>query len=139
MELKKCTCCNLEFSKTTEFYRKRGEKNSTSFRSQCKNCFDAKSRKRHIEFYKNNTEKEKERSKFFYYRDIEHSRKKTHKTYLKNIDKVKNYDKKRTNELPDSIIINRIASQTSLNRNEIPKELIDTKRLLTQIKRTLKK
>jgi len=136
--LKKCTCCNLEFPKTEDYFRKRGEKNNNNFRSECKKCFDEKAKKRHIEFYKNNTEKEKERYKYFYYRDIEHTHNKQHKTYLKNIDHTKKYDKKRINELTDSIILNRLVSQTSLNRNEIPKELIETKRLLTQLKRTLK-
>ena len=101
-------------------------------------CYDKKARKRHIDFYKNNTEKEKERHKYFYYRDIDHTHSKQRKTYLKNIETVKKYDKKRTNELTDSVVLNRLVSQSSLNRNEITKDLIETKRLLIQLKRELK-
>src|SRR5690606_19778822 len=100
--------------------------------------FDKKQRERHIEFYKNNTIKEKERQKLWIFKNKEQRAKTVHKSYLKNIENTKKYDKKRINELTDSIIINRLVAQTSLNRNEIPKELIETKRLLTQLKRTLK-
>jgi hypothetical protein len=138
IELKKCTACNLEFPKTIDYFRKRGEKNNNNFRSQCKKCFDEKQRQRHIEFYKNNTEKEKERHKYFYYRNIEHTKEKNRLSTIKHKQKQTAYDKKRINDLTDSIILNRLVSQTSLNRNEIPKELIETKRLLTKLKRTLK-
>ena len=138
MITKTCTCCKLELPKTTDYFRKRGEKNSNCFRSQCKNCFDEKQRKRHIEYYKNNTEKEKERHKTWILNNKEQRAKTVNKSYLKNIEKQKIYDKKRSNELTDTIILNRLVSQTSINRNEIPKEMIETKRLLIQLKRTLK-
>jgi hypothetical protein len=137
MELKTCGSCKIELPKTQDYFRKRSE-NKNNLRSDCKNCFDEKSRKRHVEFYRNNTEKEKERQKKWISENKERRAKTVHKTYLKNIDKVKEYDKKRINDLTDSIIINRIVTQTGLTKNEIPKELIKTKRLITQLKRTIK-
>ena len=131
-----CCNCKIEKPRTLEYFRKRSDSNN--FRSECKECFDEKSKKRHIEFYKNNTDKEKEREKEWIYKNKEQRAKTVHESYLRNIEKQKKYDKKRINELTDSIIINRLVSQTSLNRNEIPIELIETKRLLTQLKRTLK-
>ena len=134
-EIKKCTSCNFEFPKTEDYFRKRGEKKSNCLRSECKKCFDEKSRKRHIDFYKKNTEKELERQKKWISENKERRAETVHKTYLKNIDKRKLYNNKRINDLTDSIILNRICAQTSLTRSEIPKEFIENKRLITQLKR----
>jgi len=136
--LKTCSCCKLEFPKTEIFFRKRAGKENKSFRSECKICFDKKARERHIEFYKNNTEKEKQRQKKWISENKERRAKTVHNAYLKNIDRRKSYDNKRINDLTDSVILNRICAQTSLTRGEIPKELIETKRLLTQLKRQIK-
>lgn len=134
---KVCCCCKKELPKTEEFFRKRSDQKN-NFRSECKDCFDEKQRQRHIEFYKNNTEKEKERHKYFYYRNPEHTKEKNRLATIRFKPKQVVYDKKRINDLTNSIIINRIVTQSGLKKEEIPKELIETKRLLTQLKRTLK-
>ena len=135
--LKNCSCCKNELPRTEEYFRKRSDYKN-NYRSECKKCFDAKQRKRHLEFYKNNTEKEKKRHKYFYYRNPELTKQKNRLSTKKNKPKKIIYDKHRNLELTDSILLNRIVSQTSLNRSEIPKELIETKRLLTKLKRQLK-
>lgn len=133
-----CTCCNKTFPKTFEFFRSRGGKTNHLLRSTCVTCFDIKQKKRHIEFYANNTTKERERYKGFYYRDIEYTHKKQQQSYLKNIDKSKKYDKERREALTDSIILNSIVATTGISRHEIPKEIIETRRLIIQLKRELK-
>jgi hypothetical protein len=133
-----CSCCKKTYPKTVEYFRVRGEKLSHLLRTECRVCFDEKQRIRHKEFYKNNTEKEKERHKFFYYRDIEYTHKKNHQTYLKNIDRVKKYDKERREVLADCLILNSISATTGISRYEVPKEMIETKRLIIKLKRELK-
>ena len=135
--IKICCSCKKELPRTEEFFRKRSDYKN-NFRSNCKICFDEKQRKRHIEFYKNNTEKEKERHKYFYYRNPEYTKGKNKLASIRSKPRRVIYDKKRSNDLTDSVIINRIVTQTGLKKEEIPKELIETKRLLTQLKRTLK-
>jgi hypothetical protein len=135
--IKVCCSCKKELPRTEEFFRKRSDLKN-NFRSECKYCFDDKQRQRHIEFYKNNTEKEKQRHKYFYYRNPEYTKEKNRLQTIKFKPKQVVYDKKRIEDLTDSLIINRIVTQTGLKKEEIPKELIETKRLLTQLKRTLK-
>lgn len=135
--IKICCTCKKELPRTDVFFRRRIERPNL-FRSDCKECFDEKSKKRHIEFYKNNTEKEKARNHYFYYRDLDHTHKKHHKTYLKNIERVKEYDKKRIENLTDTVIRNNISNNTGLDRKLIPKEMIETKRLIIQLKREVK-
>jgi len=135
--IKVCCSCKKELPRTEEFFRKRSDLKN-NFRSDCKDCFDEKQRQRHIEFYKNNTDKEKERHKYFYYRNPEYTKEKNRLQTIKFKPKQVIYDKKRIEDLTDSIIINRIVTQTGLKKEEIPKELIQTKRLITQLKRTLK-
>jgi len=138
--LKTCGTCKLEFERTTENFRERKDGFKDKLRSQCITCFDKHQRKRHIEFYKNNTEKELLRTKTWAENNKEKRAFSVRKTYLKNINKNKIYDKKRIENLTDSIIINRIKTQTGLSKTEIleNKEIIETKRLIIKLKRELK-
>lgn len=135
--IKVCCCCKNELPRTEEFFNKRSDI-TNGFKSECKACYYEKSRRRHRENYKNNTEKEKARNHYFYYRDLEHTHKKQRANYLRNIEKIKLKDKKRIENLTDTVIRNNISNNTGLDRKLIPKEMIETKRLIIQLKRELK-
>ena len=130
--LKTCTKCKKELERTLNNFRKRSD--SERLRSTCKKCFDKKQRERHIEFYKNNTEKERLRHKNWSINNPEKRKITVRKTYLKNIVKRKEYDKKRTKDLTDS----KVASMLGIRLNDLPIEIIETKRLLIKLKRELK-
>jgi hypothetical protein len=142
METKVCGLCNLEFPKTEEYFYKRTIKQQTkkgiviydSFKSTCKVCFCYNSRARHKKNYAENKEKELNRCKLYRQKNIEKVRLTVRNSYRKNIDSNKLYDKKRTQELPDALIANRLG----LKLNECDKEVIKTRRLIIQLKRELK-
>lgn len=133
---KLCGCCKKTFPKTLEYFRKRSD--NDNFRSDCITCFDEKARKRHLEFYKNNTEKEKERFRISRIKFRDKINKKNKEYRICNLEKYVEKDRVRTQKLTDSLVRNRIKIQTGLSSDEITKELIETKRLITQLKRTLK-
>lgn len=130
--LKTCISCKKELERTLDNFRKRSD--SDALRSSCKKCFDEKQRKRHIEFYKNNTEKERLRHKNWAVNNPEKRKATIRKTYLKNIIKNKEYDKKRTQELTDS----KVSNMLGFRLNEVPRDVLETKRLLLKLKRELK-
>jgi hypothetical protein len=136
--LKTCGTCKLAFERTKENFRARPDGIKDKLRSQCIPCFDKKQRERHIEFYKNNTEKELLRHKTWCQNNKEKRALTVRKTYLKNIEKNKTYDKKRIDNLTDSIVKIRIRQSSNCYLHEIPQELIETKRLIIQLKRELK-
>jgi hypothetical protein len=156
METKTCTKCEKELPKTLEyFYTCRG-----IFISSCKECKKIVTKKylennkeqinlKGKEYYKNNREKRivemKEYNKIHYQDNKEYYKEKDRLYSLNNKEKIfaknkKYYNKNRirgrnkTKELTDYYIKNHLLK----TKEFVPKEIIETKRLLMQLKRELK-
>lgn len=93
------------------------------------------------DWYEKNKEKELARCKKWRLNNPEKLKEITKKTYIKNIVKRKYYDKKRMAELPDNYVAIRIRNNQfqGLKLNDIPKGIIETKRLIIKLQRELKK
>lgn len=132
--LKICGSCEKELPRTDEFFRRRSDYKS-NFRSDCRECYDEKSRKRHKKHYKDNVEKEKKRAKYFYYRNLDYTNKKQREYRNNNIEIFKERDKARIDNLSDSYI----ALLLKKSVKDVPIEIIEQKRLIIKLKRELKK
>ena len=130
---KKCCSCKIVKPRTDEFFRRRSDYKN-NFRHECKECFDEKNRKRHLDFYKKNTEKEKLRHKTWIMNNPEKRRKSVRRCYLKNIDRRKKYDIERMKNLTDSYV----ANVSGYRKDEMPAYLIEQKRIILKLKRELK-
>lgn len=160
MEFKKCVKCKKEFPATTEFFysKKVGE---DYLRSRCKECSKLISKKH----YKNNIEKELERSKKYrennrekflqyakkhYKNNREKIREKAKERRKNNIEVVlkierKSYKKnrvkilKRHEKFSKELTNSYVASQIGISIKNCPPEVIQTKRLTILLKRELNK
>ena len=184
METKKCTCCNLEFPKTEEYFLLKPKRKNYKwtvreiYRANCKNCWYKKTAEQRIskrckeigierdkwEEWKRETMLKKpifqfkdERLKEFdrplrrrilkkireenyvfttienYYKDCAKNRSKSQRIY-EYTEPILN-SKIIGNTMPDYYIANRLGKSIK----ELPKEIIETKRLIIQLKRELKK
>lgn len=183
--LKKCTCCDLEFPKTEDYFFKKVIKQQNkngaaiyhSFRSICKSCNNKKSEANRIKKrckemncdvsdYRENWKKQYSETRTI---DIEakktltngsynhfiKNKKNTLKDYLFSVENKigykemgikkqkpiehhkkykKEYYKKDRTKLKDAYIANNILG---FKINEVPKEIIETKRLIIQLKKEL--
>ena len=129
---KTCTCCKLELPKTEEYFfskvikqqNKSGLAIYHSFRSICKNCNNKKTEANRI----------KKRCKEMNC-DVSDYRENWKKQYSENRTK---YKKNCTIMKYHSENLTDIYIKNLLKTNEIPKELIETKRLIIQLKRQIK-
>lgn len=130
--LKKCTCCNLEFPKTEHYFfvkvikqqNKSGLAIYHSFRSICKSCNNKKTENNRI----------KKRCKEMNC-DVSDYRENWKKQYSETRTKYKTETTKskyHSKNLTDTYIKQLYRSV------KVPKEMIETKRLLIELKRTLK-
>ena len=134
MKTKICTCCKIEFPKTLEYFfakiTKQQNKNSLatyySFRSICKNCHAKKGDENRIK--KRCLEMNCDISKY-----RENWKKQYSKTRTKYFEKITK-SKFNALNLTDEYIANRLR----INIKELPKEIIETKRLILQLKREIK-
>ena len=135
---KRCGTCGKCYAKTLDFFRKRSA--SGGLKSDCRLCFDEKSRARHVKNYADNKEREDERIRLVRvkFKDKIESTAKTYRE--KNKEKIKNKDIERIRLLPDPYLIQKIREQTGLSKEDIldNPDIIETKRLIIQLKRTLK-
>lgn len=130
--LKKCTCCNLEFPKTEDYFfakvikqqNKSGLAIYHSFRAICKSCNNKKGEANRI----------KKRCKEMNC-DVSDYRENWKKQYSETRTKYKTETTKskyHSKNLTDTYIKQLYRSV------KVPKEMIETKRLLIELKRTLK-
>lgn len=80
-------------------------------------------------------EKSRIRRKKRYYSNIEREKEAMAKWKEKNPNYMKEKTKQRVLEMPDSFIINHILRYSNLTKEDITPEMIETKRLLIQLKR----
>jgi hypothetical protein len=140
INLKYCSGCDSWLPKTEEFFRKRSVQPHL-FRSGCKKCTDNKYRnpEYHKQWYEKNSESEKQRFRTAYHNNLDKGRERVRKSYLKHKEKCQAYHKKRSEDLVDSLIRNRIVSSSlGLTQEDITPQMIETKRLITQLIRQLK-
>jgi hypothetical protein len=132
--MKTCGTCKQEFPKTTEYFFKRVIKQKlsngeitfyNSFRSDCITCFGKKGMRKKVE------KRCKElKCNVSDYR--ENWKKQYSKTRTKhNIEKSTTIMKYHVDNITDLYIANRLKKKLS----ELPKEIIETKRLIIQLKR----
>jgi hypothetical protein len=134
--MKTCTNCKIEFPKTKDYFfvkiikqqNKSGLAIYNSFRSICKKCHGKKGEENRIK--KRCLEMDCNISKY-----RENWKKQYSKTRIKyDLINFKTKSKYHSKELTDYYIANRFR----LKMKEIPKEMIQTKRLIIQLKRELK-
>jgi len=181
---KKCTCCNLEFPKTKDYFLLKPKRKNYKwkvyeiYRSQCKKCTYKNTNEKRIlkkcnellikrDEWDDWKRKDKLKKPIFQFKDdrLKDFNRPLRARILRKIREenyifttVENYYKEClenksnaqrkysystvgklssdiiANEMPDYYIANRLKMPTS----EIPKEIIETKRLLLKLKRTLK-
>jgi hypothetical protein len=143
MELKKCCCCKAEFPKTLEFFHKQIIKEIrvdgriaiyNSFRHVCRACYKNKSKDTSKKRYWINPELSREVNNKKRRKNIDAHRKCVANYRLRFPEKMKAADDKRTLELPDS----KIANMLGLPTKDIPKDIIEMKRLTIKLQRELK-
>ena len=135
---KRCGTCGNCYPKTLDFFRKKSALGG--LKSDCRICFDEKSRARHVKNYADNKEREDERIRLVRLK-FKDKFEATAKAYRqKNKEKIKNKDAERILILPDTYIIQKVREQTGLSKEDIlaNPDIIATKRLIIQLKRTIK-
>lgn len=124
MENKTCTKCKIEFPATIEYFTP-SKRYKHGMTSSCKIC-----RKEYAQIYrKENPEKVKKSNENW----MQFNRDFNREWYIKNPNKALIYYNKRKDNLTDSYIA---ASMRRLT-NEISPEIINTQRLIIQLKREL--
>jgi len=141
-ETKTCNNCRIEFPKTKKYFHrkiikqrtKKGDVEYKSFRSDCITCYNKKIAEfKRKEYWRNPIESRK-KAKTKRLNNPEMHREQVKKWRLNNPEKIKAKDLKRRKDLTDSCIAYSIGIPTNL----IPKEVIETKRLIIKLKRQLK-
>jgi len=145
METKVCSNCGIE-KPLTEFFT-RG-KNIDKCKKCIKKCFNLEYRENNKEkineyskkYYENNREKFNERKKKYRKNNSEKLNEYSKKYYENNREKLKEKSKEICKKNRYDITVTYMASVMGIPVNELRKypELIETKRILTKIKRELK-
>lgn len=109
------------------------------FCHKCRKCINSEIASYKRLKYKENPIPELLRNKKYRENNREKTRRASANWYSKNKERQRNYDQQRLKDLPESMIINRLKSQTKLSKSDILKnpELIESKRILTLLKREI--
>jgi len=134
---KTCTICNCKLPKTKEHFQTRKDKSGTKiyvfFRHACRKCLNAKVAKYKREKYSKDIVKGRIESRRKYWKDPIRSRENQRRWKEKNPNNSIERDRRRIKNLGSSYI----ALMIGMPVNECPQELIESKRLVIQIKREL--
>ena len=133
METKRCSKCG-EVKEVGDFYRHYNTKDK--LRGKCKTCMNESSKT-----YQKTYQKTHHRKTYYYPKSVE--RKEYEKNWrLLNRDKARiyrnKYNKKTVDGLFDSYIKSKLVSKSSLKCCDIPKDLIEVKRLQMMLKREIR-
>jgi len=127
--MKTCIKCGIKKDET-EFYKGK---------NKCKECFKEYQK----EYDKEYRQKNKERIKEYRQKNKEYKKEYNKEYYQKNKEcikeNIKEYDKEYVEQCTDGYIRRLLARDSTLNSSDIPQGLIESKRLLIQIERYIKK
>ena len=138
--MKTCIKCGIKKDET-EFYKGR---------NKCKECFKEYRQKNkeykkeyNKEYRQKNKERIKEAKKEYRQKNKECIKEYQKEYYQKNKERIKEnikeYDKEYVEQCTDGYIRRLLARDSTLNSSDIPQGLIESKRLLIQIERYIKK
>lgn len=139
---KTCKCCGKKLPKTEEYFHKKVETKiinesihtCVSFRHFCKECLNNKYAAEKRDRYWDDPDKGRALSRAKYARNPDPPRARTTKWRQLNIEYLLEKDRKRVRELEDTWV----ASKLRIPIKECPRDILETEKLLIQIKRVLK-